>query len=91
MKGYAFIDADCNLQYRTQKYIEEDNPYFWQQNRHYIMYKWWFDTDDLSRMYFVFRQIREIFTKMNLSPRPVEEFCSMINFDTKLLKDVNKV
>jgi hypothetical protein len=91
MIGYAFLDSDTRLQYRTQHYIEVENPYFWQQNKGYILQKWKFDTDDLASMFLMFRQIREIFLGAKLSPEHVVEFCNMIGFDTKQLKDVYKV
>jgi hypothetical protein len=91
MKGYAFIDMDFNLQYRTAEFIEVDNPFFWQQNKDFILRKWKFDTEDLSSMYFMFNQLREIFKGQNASATTVENFCTMIDFNTKLLKDANKV
>lgn len=91
MIGYAFLDSDCNLQYRTQQFIEHDNPYFWQQNKDFIMRKWRFDTEDLDIMKYMFNQIREIFRSSNLNPSSVENFCNMIGFDTRILKDAGKV
>lgn len=91
MKGYAFLDADFRLQYRTQNYIEVDNPYFWQQNQHEILRKWKFDTDEIDSMHYMFRQIRDIFVGSKLSPQTVKDFCSMIGFDIKTLKDAFKI
>jgi hypothetical protein len=89
MQGYAFLDSDFNLQYRSKEYIDNDNPYFWQQNKHFIVYRWKFDTDDVKSMMLMFKQIRDIFQQSKLSPETVREFCNMIGFDTKLLKDAN--
>lgn len=91
MIGYAFLDSDSRLQYRTQKFIEVDHPHFWQENKYYILRKWKFDTDDLQNMHNMFRQIREIFQSSKLSPELVVEFCQMIGFDTKQLKDAYKI
>lgn len=91
MKGYAFLDADGRLQYRQKKYIDEDNPFFWQQNKHDILRKWQFDTEDLDSMFFMFKQIRDIFRGSKLSQEPVKDFCKMIGFDMKVLKDAYKI
>lgn len=91
MKGYAFLDTDGKLQYRLKEYIDEHNPYFWQQNKHEILRKWQFDTEDLDSMYFMFKQIRDIFRSSKLSQQTVKEFCTMIGFDMKVLKDAFKV
>jgi hypothetical protein len=91
MKGYGFLDADGKMQYRTQEYIEQDNPFFWQQNTHDIIRTWKFDTDDLDSMYNMFRQVRDIFRTYKYGQQTVVDFCSMIGFDIKLLKDANKI
>ena len=91
MKGYAFLDADGRLQYRSKKYIDEDNPFFWQQNKYEILRKWEFDTDSLDSMYYMFRQIRDIFRGSKLSTQTVKDFSTMIGFDMKVLKDAYKV
>lgn len=87
MKGYAFLDADHRLQYRIKEYIDVDNPFFWQQNRFEILRKWAFDTEDMSSMLFMFRQIRDMQIKKDV----VLEFCQMIGFDIETLKNANKV
>jgi hypothetical protein len=87
MKGYAFLDADGRMQYRSQEYIDVDNPFFWQQNRYDILRKWKFDTEDMASMLFMFRHLRDL----RLSADLVMEFCTMINFDVETLKNANKV
>lgn len=87
MKGYAFLDADGRLQYRDGEYIEKSNPFFWQQNKYDILERWKFDTEDMTSMLFMFRQIRDL----KLNRREVIEFCTLIGFDMQLLKDANKI
>jgi hypothetical protein len=91
MKGYAFLDVDFRLQYRSKEYIEVDNPFFWQQNKYDILNKWKFDTDDLDSMFFMFRQIRDVFRGSKLSQETVKDFCKIIGFDMKVLKDAYKI
>lgn len=91
MQGYAFLDADGRIQFRHKKYIDEDNPFFWQQNKHEILRKWQFDTENLDSMHLMFRQIRDIFQGSDLSPQTVKDFCMMIGFDIKTLKDAYKI
>src|ERR1700757_2355456 len=93
MKGYAFLDVDARIQYRTKDYIDNDNPYFWQQNKHNVMKTWQFDTDDLDSMFNMFKQIRDIFRTSKYGTQTVKDFCVMIDFDMKQLKfkDDNQV
>ena len=85
MKGYAYIDLDNELVYKTRSYIEDDNPAFWNQNSHLLVRKFSFDTDDKSSM---IRMLRT-FQDMSISPDRVKNFCSCINFDLKDLKRAN--
>ena len=87
MKGYAFLDADGRLQLRSKEYIDVDNPFFWQINKHEILAKWKFDTDDINSMLFMFRQMRDL----KLRKPMVLEFSVTIGFDMQLLKDANKI
>lgn len=82
MIAYAYVDIDRNIVIKDKKYIEEENLGFWQQNRHLILGKWKFDTDDFQSMFFMFRQIRDL----KLSSDVVKLFASSINFDLNLLK-----
>jgi hypothetical protein len=91
MKGYAFLDADGRMQVRTKEYIDVENPFFWQQNKHEILRKWEFDTDSLDSMHYMFRQIRDIFRSSGIGQQTVKDFCMMIDFDMKILKDANKI
>jgi hypothetical protein len=91
MKGYAFLDADFKLQFRHKEYIDLDNPFFWQQNNAEILRKWEFDTENIESMHYMFRQLRDIFRGSKLSQQTIKDFCVMVNFDIKVLKDAYKI
>ncbi|MNK09964.1 hypothetical protein D3C87_279740 [compost metagenome] len=81
MIGYAYLDFDGNLVHKTKRYIEEDDPLFWQNNRNLIVDKWRFDTEDMGSMINMFRRIKD----RKIPNQTVVDFAKSISFDLNTL------
>lgn len=86
MKGYAFLNSDHILGYRTKEYIDVENPFFWQQNKYGIVRKWAFDTEDMESMLFLFRQCKDLLVQPNI----LKDFCKMIDINPKMVSEYVK-
>jgi hypothetical protein len=87
MIGYAYLDLDNELMYKTQDYIENDNPGFWGQNSHLILKYWKFDTEDMNNM----RKLFHAITNLAVPNSNVLNFVRTIKFDMNSLKSANKI
>jgi hypothetical protein len=87
MKGYVFLDKELNIQLRDIKYIEIEDPGFWDRNYFWIERYWKYDTEDPNSM----KQILEYFKYIQLRKLEVELFCKAINFDLEAFIKNNKV
>jgi hypothetical protein len=83
MRGYAFLNADGNLSFRTEEYIVTENPLFWKDNQDFIIQVWRFDTEDTSSMY----QMLKSFKFLRLKSDKVLSFIESIKFDMQKVKD----
>jgi hypothetical protein len=86
MKGYAYLDADNTLNYRTWEYINYDNPSFFSDNSHYIIKSWMFDTEDKLRFLSMMRN----FNDLKILPFNIDIFLKSINHH-KSQRNENKV
>jgi hypothetical protein len=87
MRGYAYIDIDGNIVYKTAAYIESINPGFFSQNIHLITKHWKFNTEDPKSMMRLFQSIND----QHPTVRAVENFVKSINFDMNSLRNANKI
>jgi hypothetical protein len=83
MKGYAFLNADYVLGYRTKDYIDNDNPSFWQQNKMSIIRKWIFDTEDMTTIQRLFMDCRDL----QVPGSTLKELCGTIGLSPDALKE----
>lgn len=87
MVGYAYLDIDGNIVYKTSNYIDNINPGFFGQNRHLIVKHWKFNTEDPSNMLSMFKGLNDLMVRPNM----MREFISCIDYDMNNLKNANKV
>jgi hypothetical protein len=87
MKGYAYLDLDNNVIYKSADYIDNDNPGFFLQNHHYIIKHWKFNTDDARSMWTVFSAL----TDLKIPVSNVRAFIDCIGYDMNRLRDANKI
>lgn len=88
MKGYAYADLDGNLVYKVADYIDNINPGFFGQNRHMICKHWSFDTDDVSSMIRMFKNMDDL----KLRVTTTQSFIKTIGYDmTRLRQNANPV
>jgi hypothetical protein len=76
MKGYAYLDLDGVLYYKTSEYIETDNPNFWFENQEFIIEKWCFDTENKDLMVNMFFGFKRLALKADV----VNRFLASINY-----------
>lgn len=81
MIGYAYLDIDNYIVYKTQQYIEEVDPGFFSKNSHFIVRRWKFDTDDISSI----RRMIIAFADLELQNSRIMDFFKSINFDLNTL------
>lgn len=77
MKGYVFLDMGGNLSVRYQDYIDNEDPGFFQRNRHTVVLVWKFDTDNEGGMY----ELLSSFSRRQLPMATVKEFARQAGFD----------
>lgn len=84
MKGVAFLDVDGELGFRSQEFLDYEDPKFMTNNHTFILKAWRFDTDDINSMLDMFRCIRD----MRLTTIPAATaFAKSIGFDLARLKE----
>lgn len=77
MRGYVYLDAGMNLEVRSESYIDQEDPGYFQRNRHLILLVWKFDSDNEGRMY----DVLDSFQRKQIPLRVVQEFCAKIGFN----------
>jgi hypothetical protein len=89
MKGYAYLDLDMNLLYRTADYIDNENPGFFSNssNKQYIVRYWKFDTSDLRIMWNMYSSFQDL----KVPVTSVLNFTKSIGFDINIFKNADKV
>lgn len=77
MKGYAYVDFDNNVVYKTWEYIQQDNPMFWKDNELFIQKAYMFDTENRDVMKLMFTSMRGL----GIKDRVIMELSEAIGFD----------
>lgn len=90
MIGYAYLDLDGHLIYKTQQYIDEVDPGFFTQNSHFILRRWKFDTEDRFSMIRLLQAVTDLIPN---SASNIKLFLQSINYNPDNLRapDANKV
>lgn len=91
MVGYAYLDLDGHLIYKTRQYIEEVDPGFFSKNSHFIIKRWKFDTEDRSNMVRLLQAVSDLIPNNN--GNTIKLFLRSIDYDLNNLRepDANKV
>ena len=79
MQGYVFRDIEEHLIIRTKEYIDEHDPGFFGNNRHWIQEVWPFDSENDFEM----RRLLEELSRRQFSMIDIKVFCAAIGFDLK--------
>jgi len=88
MKGYVYLDYDKFLTRKDAYYIESVYPQFFEDNRHLIVRKWVFDTENRSCMITILKALKDL----EVPTDRVLLFLKDINFDIESLKkNANRV
>lgn len=77
MKAYVYLDTEDRLVIKSCEYIDNDDPNFFGNNRHWIRGIWKFDSENSEG----FADILESFRRMRLPERTVRDFCNAAEFD----------
>ena len=91
MIGYAYLDLDTKLIYKTQRYIDEVDPGFFTQNRSFILRHWKFNTEDRSSMVRLITAVQDLLPTNNGTV--IKLFLQSINYhpDNLRVPDANKI
>lgn len=76
MIGYAYLDIDGILYYKSAEYIDTENPNFWFENGEVVVEKWKFNTDNRATMVAMF----VAFQRLMLKDLVVQSLLQTINY-----------
>ena len=82
VKGYCYLDTDGGLNFRSEEYIDFDNPKFWEDNDAWVLLVWKFDTDNPVSMLSMYNR----FKSLKLKQQDVLEFSKSIGVSIEDLK-----
>lgn len=77
MRGYVYLDAGRTLQIKNEEYIDVHDPGFFERNRHLVLLRWKFDTQNEGMMY----ELMSSFKRKQIPVSIVKEFCLQAGFD----------
>jgi len=77
MRGYVYLDVAKNLEVKTEDYIDNEDPGFFQRARHHILLVWKFDSNNEGQML----DLMISFKNRQLPMRTVQDFAGKIGFD----------
>lgn len=77
MRGYVYLDVNKTLEVKTEDYIDNEDPGFFQRARFHILLVWKFDTMNEPQMY----DLMMSFKNRQLPMRTVQDFATKVGFD----------